>query len=319
MIEEKRVVTEISNLKKAKIAAAQAIATGSGPTTLEQDKTRLDELRTQLKVWEENIAGLDAKLDAAKAVLTALDFEYKESRGNINELLAQKKVLNAELSAAKDEKSTLYTTFKASQEAYQANEQEQYKLREAAHKEQTKALKEAKVLAMAESELENADVPAFADEIFLCNALAGFLLHIIGEKKEEVASPAAASVGRQVDERDSKPKGATVLSKKNDDEIFMMIGNKKSKKVKKTTGGTVDLAKPVKIDFEMMAQFAKLSIDLPKSIGDIKAAVAALERKKADFLATQATTTATNKKVAKAKVEALRAALSAEEEVETLV
>lgn len=257
---------------------------------------------------ENEISKLDLVLDQAKQKLNDLEKEFSLSRESINDLFEQKKRIAAELSAAKQEKSEIYQTYKAAQEAQKLREHEQFLKREEARKELALRRREEKLREQAELELENAEMPAFGEEIALCNAISKFLLGISGEKpvanipSADIASPA----GRVIDPKDSIPKGATVLvSKKDSDNDFMVLGNKKNKKNKKST--QIESSKPIRLDIEMIDQFSRLKVEIPRAVADIKATLEALETRKQEYLKNQDAQTAANKAAAQARIEKLRA------------
>ncbi|KAI8919564.1 hypothetical protein BC831DRAFT_438156, partial [Entophlyctis helioformis] len=99
LIEEKRMVAEISNLKKArKVLESHSNQQSSS----ESDKATLDTLRAQVKALDEQRTTLRSGADAIRAELNKVSDELKGSRDSITSLLDQRKAAKAALDAAYD-------------------------------------------------------------------------------------------------------------------------------------------------------------------------------------------------------------------------
>ncbi|KAI8907889.1 hypothetical protein EDD86DRAFT_208418 [Gorgonomyces haynaldii] len=309
LIEEKRIVAEISTLKKTK----KQLETLNQPGAIDAEKQKLDEIKPLIKTYDEQIAKLDVQLTEAKTTMTKHEQELSATRDSLNDLFTQKKDLSAKLNAAKDAKNQFYKEFKAAQDAWYAYEREQYRLREEQRKLEQKQQRDAKMLAQAEYELEAAEVPAYGEELALCAAIVKVLKNLTGEKDETPAPAPATPAGRQVDEKDSMPKGGSLLvSKRDKDDDFIVLGNKKSKKQSKKQA-QVELNKPVKLDIEMIDQFGRLKIDMPRTFAEIPNTIAALDAKSKEFLKNQATQTKANKEAALAKLNKIKEQLAAQD------
>lgn len=316
---EKRIVAEISNLCKIKKTLDSFVQ----PASIEDDRTKLDNIRASIKALDDEMNFISVKLDAAKADLTALDVLVNSGKSVIDSLFSSKKAVFAELSALKEQKTSLYRDFKANQEEYYAYQREVTKIKEEQRKQEMNANRERKLLERAEFELENAAVPAFAEEISTCIAISTYLLGVLGEKPavvereklhgETFGAPLAARI---VNVSDSQPAGSTVVpSKKDNDDAYMVMGASKNKKKQKPKN---EDAKVLRIDLEMINQFSKLQINAPTTIGQIRATLAELENKRVGLMNGQADQTAKNKKDALKRVEKLREAANKGEENEEL-
>jgi uncharacterized coiled-coil DUF342 family protein len=83
LIEEKRIVQEISTLKKH-FKALDALTGQQSSVT--NDKADIDELRAKLAVLDPLRSSLNRDLDAAKAELNAFEAERKEAVGGMTDL-----------------------------------------------------------------------------------------------------------------------------------------------------------------------------------------------------------------------------------------
>jgi hypothetical protein len=284
----------------------------SQPLGVEADRANMEAIDAKIKLVKDEIKVLDPKVTAAKEALDASDKLLKSSYGSISTLIDEKKKLQDELNAAKEAKTACYQNFKTVQDTWYAFEREQ-KLKQAELEKATRAAeREARMVAQAERELEDADVAAFSGEIAVCDALTKFFKAQI--PSEATTEPNGVEDKSSNDEAKAieaaGPARATVLVRKGDreEESFMSLGNKK--KQNKKRGPSIQ--KPLKMDLELIDQLSKLEIEIPKSNGAIPATLEALAAKKKHYLETSATQTASNRKAALAKIEKLRSASAVE-------
>jgi uncharacterized coiled-coil DUF342 family protein len=160
--EEKKFVAEISSLKKAK---KNLEALNSQPAGIENDKVKIDTLKAQMDAIEKEIKEVDPKVTAAKEKLVAVEKELKVSYGSISSLLDTKKELSAKFNQIKEEKNALYQSFKTSQDAWFAWDRDEKKRKFEAEKLERAAEKEARLLSLAEQELEEAGVAALRHKL----------------------------------------------------------------------------------------------------------------------------------------------------------
>lgn len=302
--EEKKIVAEISSMKKAR-KGLESLA--SQPAGIESDKAKIDLLKTQMDAIEIEIKEVDPKVTAAKEKLVAVEKDLKSSYGSISSLLDAKKDLSAKFNAAKEEKNALYQSFKASQDAWYAWERDEKKRKFEAEKLERAAEREARLVAQAEQELEDAGITAFQNEIAVCEALIKYFKSQSPQTHEDVAPVVDSDAAARVES--SMPARATLVTRKEDrDEDFMVLGNKKSKSKKRAQPTN---AKPLRMDLELIDQLSKLSISIPKTTVDVPAVIEALETKKLYFKENSESQTKANKEAVLEKIKKLRAAEAA--------
>ncbi|KAJ3032633.1 hypothetical protein HDV00_007304 [Rhizophlyctis rosea] len=308
LLEEKRIVAEISNLKKAKKILEGFSAQGA---SVEGDKAKLDDLRAQLNAIDPQRTAVREKIDAVRAQLTELDGERKEKVGNFTELVNERKAVKAELDAEFDKLRSHRSTFKQQKDEWYAFQNEERNRKREAYKQQRAAELEHRLTERAQREKEAAEIPAYTDEINECNAL----IKLLGGDSKSGEKVEAKVDGLNIRKVDSAlPEGAVALGRKaeREEDVFMMMGGgKKGKKGRKTADSSstpsTPPTKPFKLDFETISQFMKLKIEIPVSAADVPAAIKALEEKKAWFEENSAEQTRKNKEAAEAKIAALKA------------
>lgn len=305
LLREKQIVEEISALNKVR-SKVEALSANTG----DKEKLEMDNIKALLKQSDDEIADLALKFTAKKQELADFDQKASVARAAMDALYEKKKALVAQLSEKRTEKSRIYTDFKAAQDAHFTAEKARYQARDAQRKKEAKDSRDAKLLASAEYELEQADIPAFGAEVNLIDGLHKFLSGLVGQadapkSTEQIAAP--VSFG------DAVPSGATVMvSKHSKNEDFLVLGTKKSKKNTRK----IDTKRQIKLDFDMIANFDKLKIACPLVLGDVASALAALTEAKAGFLEKQAAHTAINKEKAAKQVAKIKAQIQKEDEDE---
>ncbi|KAI8612315.1 hypothetical protein BC830DRAFT_1137389 [Chytriomyces sp. MP71] len=313
MNEEKRLVTEISSLKKQRKTLESAPA-GSAASTVEADKAEIDALKAQLDLLKPRKDDINAQYDVVKADLTTQDGGKKKDLDSFNGLLTQKKALKAEIDGLYESQRTLREDFKRRNDEWFAATKAEREKRDQEYKDARKAEQAERLKMAAAQKLEDAEIPAFTEEIANCNTLIAFLSQYSAtavkaavSASAETASAFAATNIRKVD--DALPQGAVALKKKDDrEEDFFMGGGKKGKGAKKSNGTTPSTlaVKAFKVDLASLDMFSKLQLDIPTSAADVDASIAAIEAKKVQFLDEQAAQTLKNKEAAQAEVERLQ-------------
>ncbi|KAJ3345733.1 hypothetical protein HDU83_003756 [Entophlyctis luteolus] len=323
MSEEKRVVNDISALKKQRKMLESGPANDVATTTVEADQAQITQLKAELDLLKPRKDEINAQYDAVKAELNSLGSDKKTDVDKFNALLNEKKELKAQIDALYEEQRAKRDDFKARNDEWFANTKAEREARELQYKEQKKAEATARLQKAAEEALENAQIPAFTEEINICNSLISFLApfstsgKVVANAAEESESAVNANSNlRKVDT--AIPDGAVALKKKDDrEEDFFMAGGKKGKGKKlpasaAAAAATAAAAKTIKIDLHTLELFAKLKLDIPTTAGaDVDAAIKILEDKKSEFLADQAAQTLKNKVAAEARIAAIKASAEA--------
>lgn len=163
--------------------------------------------------------------------------------------------------------------------------------------------------ADALAEREAAEIPAFTDEINMCNNLIKYFSGISGTSTGNDKSVTEKAEIAPVD-------GMVPLKKKDDREEglieltrdFMVMGGKKNKKSKQA----VAAPKALKLDFELIDQLSKLKLEIPTSVAQLGDVIQKIEGKMNDFKKNQAAQTEINKRKAEEKIAAIAAKAEAE-------
>lgn len=299
---------------------------------INRDQTVMDDLHRQLD--DPELKAAHERAEAIRAELDQLTKEGDEFHTNKNKLYAQRDGFKAELDTLYSRKRELNLTYKDANNRYFDKMNRDRERRNEQYKAERKAEQEAKERAHALELLEDAELPAFQEEIEDCQTLIDFFSGKGSGVKERVdpASSKVALVGvpelelRQVETAPAA--GFVQFTKKGDDEDVYFAGSKGKGKGRKN-GGKVkpngaaavdgetygDATPPtpapsssdkLQVPLATLRALLKMSIPPPSSTADVVRIVEDLKTKKAWYDANQARVTKEN--VAKAEAEIQRLA-----------
>ena len=267
LVDEKKALTEISNLRKQK----------KGFAGFDEAQKQIDEKKAKLKALRDTLddpesKALSEKYNEIQAELDTIKAEQDKAHANLDSLYDQKKKLQAEqqekYNAIKKIKDDYYQQNRAVQKyEYEARQ----RARERKKTEQENYQKE-KRKARAQEMLEAASDKAYLDEIRRAESLLRFLDPSYTAEKAPLQAPSQfqATAQRKVD--DSGLKGMKVV-KKEEEDYFAGTGGKKGKKGKKAPATAESPAPTGKYSCppSVMEDCSAMGIDPPMSASDIPA------------------------------------------------
>ncbi|KAF9910668.1 hypothetical protein EC991_005974 [Linnemannia zychae] len=310
LVEEKRILAEISSLKKAKksvdAAQAQQIA-------IDADKAAIAALKETID--DQTARTLSAEYEKVQAELDEITKSKDEIWKKRNDLFDERTRLQKELDAEYQRKKTVNDEyFNALREFNKFQQELQVRKREEYQAKKQQELEE-KRLAVAKEERELAEIPAFTNEIITCDSVYKYLLQFSTDEKRIADAAAVAPVDapvanvRQVDATANVPSGV-MLAKKADkvEEVFFAGKSKKNKgpKEKKAEGNSF------KLPLAVLEQLIELKVVVPTSPADLEKTLDALVEKRDNFKANQEKATAENKRKAEERIAKLTISESGE-------
>ncbi|CAG9461550.1 unnamed protein product [Pedinophyceae sp. YPF-701] len=287
--EEKRVLTQIKDLRAHKVRVAEhdekISQAAKAPEGASVDE-RIKEMNAAIDAQTKELADLREALAEAQERARAAGADFPSLLKKKNEALEVAKLL-------KQEKYKLNQSYKARQDEWWAAEQyfrekerkerhERYLERQAAREQRDKERRAQEMASRG---------PPLAAEIAACDQLATYILKF---------DPAAG--GKPAQENQSPEKGgeggasfagfgAAIKSKREDDLLGGFGGSGKGKKGKKGKGG--EDAGPKGSDklqhgIDVLKDFQKVGVSAPLTRGEVAAKVAQLQERKAALLEKQA-------------------------------
>ncbi|KAF9931599.1 hypothetical protein FBU30_009872 [Linnemannia zychae] len=310
LVEEKRMLSEISSLKKAKKSVEAVVAQQAA---IDADKAAIAALKETID--DQTSKALSAEFNQIQAQLDEITKSKDEIWKKRNDLFDERNRLQKELDAERQRKKTVSDEYYNALREYNKHQQEvQNRKREEYQAKKQKELEE-KRLAVAKEERELAEIPAFTNEIITCESVYKYLLQFSTDEKRIADAAAAAPVDtpasniRQVDTAANVPAGV-MLTKKADkvEEVFFVGKSKKNKgpKEKKAEGNSF------KLPLAVLEQLLELKVAVPASPADLEKTLDALIEKKNHFKANQEKATAENKRKAEERIAKLTISESGE-------
>ena len=210
---------------------------GSQASTVEGDKEQIDKLRAELDALNPKKIEINKEYDVVKAELKKLDDSKKKHLTSLNVLITEKKNLKTEIDALYEKTRTLRADFKKANDEWFQWERAERERKQKEYQAQKKKDEAERLARAAERELEDAEIPAFTDEINDCNTLISFLQGYLnpGTAQSSTSSTsnstsqfAATSNLRKVE---NSFEGVVPLKKKDDrEEDYMVMGKGKKKR-----------------------------------------------------------------------------------------
>ncbi|KAF9312522.1 hypothetical protein BG003_006191 [Podila horticola] len=303
LVEEKKILSEISILKKSKrsvdVAQAQQAAIDADKAEIAALKDTMDDpLARELSVEYNKVQAALDEISKAK------DEDWKKR----NELFDERTRLQRELDAEFLRKKTINDEyFAAVREHAKFMQDEQVRKREEIQHRKQQELEE-KRLVIAKEERELAEIPAFEAEITTCDSVYKYLILFSNDQKRiakataGTASTAAASNSniRQVDTTANVPSGLMLTKKSEKVEDVYHVGPK-SRRVKGPKEKKSE-ASSLKLPLAVVEQLIELEIVVPTSSADLGKTLDALAEKRDHYRAIQAKVTTENKRKAEERI-----------------
>ncbi|CAO2654409.1 Nn.00g111420.m01.CDS01 [Neocucurbitaria sp. VM-36] len=300
LVDEKKALSEITNLNKARKAFSGFDSQQKGiddiKAQIAEQKKLLDD--PEQKALSEKYTKLQTELDGLKA-------EQDEAFKNLKDLRAETDKARAEQQEKYQARKEIKDAYYQQKRAFQNYEFEARKVRNEKRRQEQLQYVAGKRKEAASKRLEEASAPAYQDEIF---ATEGLIRHFdpsaLPAKETTAASKFAASAQRTVDE--SGIKGTRVSKKDTDEEnYFIGTGGKKGKKGKK--GGATSAPAKFNLNIGIIEELAKVGVDAPSSQEEIPATVEKLKAKLAHWKEDQDRKTKENIAKAQKEIERLEA------------
>jgi hypothetical protein len=284
---------------------------------LDEQQAAIDRERNIATEIKKNIDDSEAKKHSER--YEELDAEFKLLFGTAAQEREARNKLYDERSRLKGLLDTEFDQLRALRDGHRKANDEYYaavRQHREAKREQDRLLKiqqeQEKRQEQLKQELELASLPAYENEINLCENLSHFLQGFVNQEdstttKSEASTPAPATPAngspRQVE---SLPEGM-VLAKKSDEDYFVgATGGKKGRKGgKKQNTKKENTTDALKLPLATVEGFFEIKVTVPTKISEIPATLDKLKERKQYYVDEQPKQTQANKTKAEAKIAAL--------------
>ncbi|KAI9619103.1 hypothetical protein KEM48_006382 [Puccinia striiformis f. sp. tritici PST-130] len=290
IVEEKKALMEIQNLRKAKKLVD---AFGPQQEIIEAEKEKVDELRKQLD--DPNGKSTNDRWSEIKRELDQINEKLDESSKSRDKLFEERNKLQDSLTEVFNKKRESATRHKEANEKYYAKMQEDQQRRIDRQKAERDAQARAEIEEVHIEMREQAALPAYGREIEDCRTLD----HTT--KIKEV---------RQVDGQDGFEGMVAIKKKGAEEEEFFMGGGggtKKNKKNKKTVTEAPSNNQSLNLPLSTINALYALAVPVPMTREDVAKTIATLSEKKNWFTENQARVTKERIAETEAKIAAAQA------------
>lgn len=278
LVDEKKALAEISNLKKLRKSFAGFDDAEKGISDV---KSQIAELKKAMDNPEAK--AMSDRYNAVAKELDGIKAEQDEVFKSLNSLRDERTRLQEDQHTKFSNMKSIQNKYYEARNAYRAYENDMYKQRQERRKAENEAYAKEKRKKAAAARLEEASTPAFMDEIMTAEGLINYFDPSSISEAKTLRGPSgfAAEAQRTVD--DSKMKG-TALSKKEDrdDSYFIGTSGKKGKKGKKGSNPSAP-ATPTEGKFNLsigvIEELAKVNVDPPIRQSDVPEVIEKLKAK----------------------------------------
>eukprot|EP00933_Yihiella_yeosuensis_P082720 TRINITY_DN966_c0_g1_i3.p1 TRINITY_DN966_c0_g1~~TRINITY_DN966_c0_g1_i3.p1 ORF type:complete len:487 (+),score=214.34 TRINITY_DN966_c0_g1_i3:76-1461(+) len=276
--EEKKLVLEIQNLKKARPKIAQVASMEAKVASFDPGmnmKEQLDAIYEEMTKWREAKKAVQEKM-------TALNETRKEQLGDLPEIIEQQKAIGEQIQAKIKERNEVRDAFRQEERAYNAHLQEIRKARqEKIAQERAERAKENETKRKMR-EVEKLDEQPYVSEMTLIEQTIAFC-------KSLTKTKAAEEEAEKKEVKHDNPDTHEVLLRKEDreEEFFFAPtkGKKASKKSKQAAGGSGGKATNIKHNAETFRLFDQLKLDAPITTDDVPALLEKLDAQLEEYKA----------------------------------
>lgn len=323
LVDEKRALSEISNLRKSR-KAVEAFA--QQQKTIDTEREEVDKLRAQLD--DPQSRALSKRFDEIKAELDALKAKTEKSGESRQQLLTKRGELQTHLDSLWQRRRARQAAFRSENDTFQTRLRQEREKRNEKYKEEKRAEEVRRRKEEEKTLREEAALPAYAKEIEDCDVLIRYFSKNATDSQENDTSEEAKKALEGVKPLELRTvdtdafAGATIAKKKGEeDEEGYFVGSakkNKSKGKKKSRGTPLSLSNDNEGTEEQQVESGKLNVPLstlsallslnippPTNSNDIARVVENLQRKKAFFVGDQKRKTQENVERVEKKLQSL--------------
>lgn len=288
LVDEKKALAEISSLRKQRKGFS---GFEEAEKSIQDVKAQITELRKTMDNPE--VKALSQKYDEINAELQNIKAEQDKAYDSLNSLRDERSKIHSEqqekFSAMRDIKDKFYKA----RQAYKEHEQEQYRQRQEKQKAERDQYQKQKRKDIAAKKLEEANEPAFMDEILTAEGLIRYFEPSTSTETKSLRGPSGFAAEAQRSVESSEFKGTKVTKKQDrEDDYFMGGGGKKGKKGRKgadtgspapstPTGGKFNLS------IGVIEELAKINVEPPMNQAGVSEVVEKLKKKRDQWKADQ--------------------------------
>lgn len=268
LVDEKRALTEISQLKKGK---RSMVALGEDQNSIDADKAKITVIRGQLEDPESK--ALSDQYTEIQEQLNLLRGDQDSAYKSRSVLFDQRNGLQKERDDAYQKVKTIEREHYTAKDAYRVHEQAERDKQFERRRAEKDTYEKEKRQRNAERMLEAACEPAYENEILNCENLIRYFDPTYVANPSVVAEDTMAAKGQRT--VDGLPEGAKVVSKAERNDEYFVGGGKKKKiqqpRVSPSKEGNYSLSIGTMDDLNKVGVQAPMNqLEVPKTVEELK-------------------------------------------------
>lgn len=284
LVDEKRVINEISTLKRNR---KQMDSLTELQRLIDSDKSRADQLRKKLD--DAGTKALSEEYETIQAQLDKINKEQDANWSKRNELFSERNAMQKQVDEAYQRRRHHQGESRRAQDEWYKWQNEERARKVEREKKMREEEEKAKQKEAAERELEAASIPVFDTQITGCVNVRSYLQQFVSTEEK---SPEKLLEKK----KQNLPEGAVVLRKEEDD-YFVGGKGKRNRKTEEKVKFTLPLS--------IIEILTDLEVKLPLSKADVPACLGALAEKQKYYEENQDRLTAENREKVEKKLAAL--------------
>ncbi|KAI9295813.1 hypothetical protein K502DRAFT_290493, partial [Neoconidiobolus thromboides FSU 785] len=306
VIEEKKILSEISQLKKSKKSFDIIMDIED---SLEEDRQKLDAIRSGID--EAKSKAINAEYDEIKAKLDELNLSNNEEWTKKSKLFEKRDEIRKKIDEQYEKRREIIGNHKKANDEFYNWKREETKRRQEVNEARRQQEEKERIEELIKEELALAELPAFETEIAQCGTLLSYFHRILGSSETNgkaespKAEPQNVSTARQVD-ASNQPQGTALVKKSDRDDVFFM-GNKVKKSSKKPSSKASSKPAAFTIPLSIMDALSSLKLPIPTSSTGVPDLLTAIQKKIEFFKLNQEKASIEKRKRAQEKIEELKA------------
>ena len=281
LVDEKKALAEISSLRKQRKGFAGFDEAEKG---IQDVKAQIAELRKTLDNPE--VKALSQKYDEINQEMQSIKAEQDKAYSSLSSLRDERSKLHSEQQEKYSAVRDIKDRYHKARMAYRDYEQEQYRQRQEKQKAEREQYQKQKRREIASKKLEEANEPAFMDEILTAEGLIRYFEPSTSTETKSLRGPSGFAAEAQRSVESSEFKGTKVSKKEDrDDNYFTGGGGKKGKKGRK--GGATGSPAPstptegrFNLSMGVIEELAKINVEPPMNQAGVPEVVEKLKRKR---------------------------------------
>ena len=288
LVDEKKALAEISSLRKQRKGFAGFDEAEKG---IQEVKAQIIELRKTLDNPE--VKALSQKYDEINQEMQSIKAEQDQAYSSLSFLRDERSKLHSEQQEKYSVVRDIKDKYHKARMAYRDYEQEQYRQRQERLKAEREQYQKQKRREIAAKKLEEANEPAFLDEILTAEGLIRYFEPSTSTESKALRGPSGFAAEPQRSVESSEFKGTKVSKKEDrDDNYFMGSSSKKGKKGKRGVAASSPTPPtPTEGRFNLsvgvIEELAKINVEPPMNQGGVPIVVEMLKKKRDQWKADQ--------------------------------